>query len=198
MEENKIKVSVIMPVYKVEEYVGKAIESIQAQTLKDWEFLIVDDGTPDKSGEICDAYAAEDERIHVIHKENGGAPSARNTAIEIAKGEYMYFMDSDDWAEPTMLEDMYKLAKRDNAQLVVAGFFIDTYYDKEHYVTDDYVVEDAVYPDKESFRRNAYKLFDKNLLYTPWNKLFESDILWKTICVSLRHSGMISRSMSAL
>ena len=86
----------------------------------------------------------------------------------------MYFMDSDDWAEPTMLEDMYKLAKRDNAQLVVAGFFIDTYYDKEHYVTDDYVVEDAVYPDKESFRRNAYKLFDKNLLYTPWNKLFES------------------------
>ena len=77
MEENKIKVSVIMPVYKVEEYVGKAIESIQAQTLKDWEFLIVDDGTPDKSGEICDAYAAEDERIHVIHKENGGAPSAK-------------------------------------------------------------------------------------------------------------------------
>lgn len=71
MGENKIKVSVIMPVYKVEEYVGKAIESIQAQTLKDWEFLIVDDGTPDRSGEICDAYAAEDERIHVIHKENG-------------------------------------------------------------------------------------------------------------------------------
>ena len=174
MGENKIKVSVIMPVYKVEEYVGKAIESIQAQTLKDWEFLIVDDGTPDRSGEICDAYAAEDERIHVIHKENGGAPSARNTAIDIAKGEYMYFMDSDDWAEPTMLEDMYKLAKRDNAQLVVAGFYIDTYYDKENYVTDDYVVEDAVYPDKESFRRNAYKLFDKNLLYTPWNKIFES------------------------
>ena len=169
MGENKIKVSVIMPVYKVEEYVGKAIESIQAQTLKDWEFLIVDDGTPDRSGEICDAYAAEDERIHVIHKENGGAPSARNIAIDIAKGEYMYFMDSDDWAEPTMLEDMYKLAKRDNAQLVVAGFYIDTYYDKENYVTDDYVVEDAVYPDNESFRRNAYILFDKILLYTQWN-----------------------------
>lgn len=86
----------------------------------------------------------------------------------------MYFMDSDDWAEPTMLEDMYNLAKRDNAQLVVAGFFIDTYYDKDQYMTDDYVVEDAVYPNKEEFRKNAYKLFDKNLLYTPWNKLFES------------------------
>lgn len=64
-----IKISVIMPVYKVEEYVGKAIESIQAQTLKEWEFLIVDDGTPDRSGEICDEYASKDARLHVIHKE---------------------------------------------------------------------------------------------------------------------------------
>ena len=169
-----IKVSIIMPVYKVEEYVAKAIESIQAQTLKEWEFLIVDDGTPDRSGEICDEYAAKDPRIQVIHKENGGAPSARNMAIEQAKGEYMYFLDSDDWAEPTMLEDMYNLARRDNAQLVVAGFYIDTYIGNGEFMTDDYVVEDAVYPDKESFRKHAYKLFDKNLLYTPWNKLYES------------------------
>lgn len=169
-----IKVSIIMPVYKVEEYVAKAIESIQAQTLKEWEFLIVDDGTPDRSGEICDAYAAQDERIHVIHKENGGAPSARNMAIEMAKGEYFYFLDSDDWAEPTMLEDMYNLAKRDDAQLVVAGFYIDTYCGEEGFITDNYVVEDAVYSNKEDFRKNAYKLFDKNLLYTPWNKLFEA------------------------
>ena len=173
MGEN-IKVSIIMPVYKVEEYVGKAIESIQAQTLKEWEFLIVDDGTPDKSGEICDAYAAKDPRIHVIHKENGGAPSARNVAIDIAKGEYMYFMDSDDWTEPTMLEDMYNLAKKNNSQLVVAGFYIDTYYSDTEYRQDDFVVADAVYPNKEAFRKNAYKLFDRNLLYTPWNKLFES------------------------
>ena len=173
MEKN-VKVSIIMPVYKVEEYVGKAIESIQAQTLTDWEFLVVDDGTPDRSGEICDEYAAKDERIRVIHKENGGAPSARNLAIDMAKGEYLYFLDSDDWAEPTMLEEMYHLAKRDNAQLVVAGFYIDTYIGNGEYMTDDYVVEDAVYSSREEFRRNAYKLFDKNLLYTPWNKLFEA------------------------
>lgn len=172
--ESNIKVSIIMPVYKVEEYVGKAIESIQAQTLKEWEFLIVDDGTPDRSGEICDQYAEKDQRIQVIHKENGGAPSARNLAIEMAKGEYMYFLDSDDWAEPTMLEDMYRLAKRDNAQLVVAGFYIDTYVGGGNYITDDYFVDDAVYSDKETFRKNAYKLFDKNLLYTPWNKLYEA------------------------
>ena len=73
---SEIKVSVIMPVYKVEDYVGKAIESILNQTLSEFEFLIVDDGTPDNSGVICDEYAQKDSRIHVIHKENGGAPSA--------------------------------------------------------------------------------------------------------------------------
>ena len=110
----------------------------------------------------------------------------------------MYFMDSDDWAEPTMLEDMYKLAKRDNAQLVVAGFFIDTYYDKEHYVTDDYVVEDAVYRTKnrsgETHTNYLTKIYSIHLGISS----LSPDILWKTICVSLRHSGMISRSMSAL
>ena len=84
---NDIKISIIMPVYKVEDYVAKAIESIQAQTLEEFEFLIVDDGTPDNSGVICDQYAEKDARIKVIHKENGGAPSARNTAIDIAKGK---------------------------------------------------------------------------------------------------------------
>lgn len=175
MEE--IKVSVIMPVYNVEEYVGKAIESILNQTLTEWEFLIVDDGTPDRSGVICDEYAQKDKRIHVIHKENGGAPSARNVAIDLAKGKYMYFMDSDDWAEPTMLQDMYELAEKNNAQLVVAGFFIDTYYSETEYRTDDFVSANAVYGNVQEFRQNAYKLFDKNLLYTPWNKLYASDYI---------------------
>lgn len=173
------KVSIIMPVYKVEKYVERAIKSIQAQTLKDFEFLIVDDGTPDRSGEICDEYAKQDERIHVIHKENGGAPSARNTAIDIAKGKYMYFMDSDDWAEPTMLEDMVNLAENDQAQLVVAGFYIDTYYTDEDYITNDFVVDSASYKSQREFRENAYKLFDHNLLYSPWNKLFLSSYLFE-------------------
>lgn len=174
---NEIKVSVIMPVYNVEKYVGKAIESILNQTLSEFEFLIVDDGTPDHSGEICDSYAEKDERIQVIHKENGGAPSARNAAIELAKGQYMYFMDSDDWAEPTMLEDMYRLAEQHKAQLVVAGFFIDTYYSDTEYRTDNFLTMDAVYSTAGEFRANAYKLFDKNLLYTPWNKLYSSEYI---------------------
>lgn len=174
---SEIKISIIMPVYKVEQYVGKAIESIQAQTLKEFEFLIVDDGTPDNSGKICDEYALKDARIHVIHKENGGAPSARNAAIDIAKGKYMYFMDSDDWAEPTMLEDMYNLAEQNKAQLVIAGFFIDTYYSENEYITNDFLTESAVFNNAGDFRNNAYKIFDKNLLYSPWNKLFLSSYL---------------------
>lgn len=172
-----IKVSVIMPVYGVEDYVGKAIESIQAQTLTDWEFFCVDDGTKDRSGEICDEYAANDPRIKVIHKENGGAPSARNVAIDKAVGKYMYFMDSDDWTEPDMLEKMVAAAEKNNSQLVVAGYYIDTYYSDTEKFTQEQVCPDAVYNTKEQFRKNAYALFDKNLLYTPWNKLYLSSYI---------------------
>ena len=168
----QVKVSIIMPVYMVEEYVGKAIESIQNQTMSDWEFLIVDDGSPDNSGKICDDYAVNDDRIHVIHKENGGAPSARNIAIDQAVGKYLYFMDSDDWTEPTMLEDMVTLAEQHGAELVVSGYYIDTYYnDTEKFVQEQFA-EDKVYATQREFREDAYQLFDKNLLYTPWNKLY--------------------------
>lgn len=173
----EVKVSIIMPVYGVEDYVGKAIESIQAQTLTDWEFFCVDDGTKDRSGEICDEYAKKDPRIIVIHKENGGPHSARNVAIDKAKGKYMYFMDSDDWAEPTMLEDMYNLAVENNSQLVVAGYYIDTYYsDTEKFVQEQFC-KDEVFATQRDFRENAHKLFDQNLLYTPWNKLYLSSYI---------------------
>ncbi len=174
---SEIKISIIMPVYGVEDYVGRAIESMQAQTLTEWEFFCVDDGSPDRSGEICDSYAEKDSRITVIHKENGGAPSARNIAIDRAKGKYMYFLDSDDWAEPDMLEDMYNIAERDGAQLTVAGYYIDTYYsDTEKYVQEQ-SCPDAVYKNSGEFRKNAHRLFDKNLLYTPWNKLYLSSYI---------------------
>ena len=98
-----IKVSVIMPVYKVEAYVAKAMDSVIAQrtsdgrTFEDWELIAVDDGSPDKSGEICDAYAKQDSRIRVIHQANAGAPAARNRAIDQARGKYLMFLDSDDY-----------------------------------------------------------------------------------------------------
>lgn len=172
---NQPLVSVIMPVYGVEDYVGKAIESIQNQTYKNFEFFCVDDGTKDRSGEICDEYARNDNRIIVIHKENGGAPTARNVAIDQAKGKYFYFMDSDDWTEPTMLEDMVTLAEDNNLQLVVSGYYIDTYYSDEGKFVQEQSVEDIIYKDQQAFREDAHRLFDKNLLYTPWNKLYSAE-----------------------
>lgn len=166
------KISIIMPVYNVEKYLPRAIESMLAQTFTDFEFFAVDDGSTDNSGKVCDEYAIKDGRIHVIHKENGGAPSARNAAMEIAKGDYFYFFDSDDWAEPTMLEDMYQLAVQHQAQLVVTGFYIDTYYSDDEYVRSELWESNCVFDTQRSFRENAYKLFDKNLLYSPWNKLY--------------------------
>lgn len=168
------KISVIMPVYKVEDYVAKAIESILSQTLREFEFLIVDDGSPDESGKICDEYAKKDDRIRVIHKENGGAPSARNTAMDCATGKYLYFMDADDWAEKTMLERMYNMAETHQAQYVVCGYYIDTYYNVKQgkYIREQIQADNAVYETAEAFRTQAYRYFDKNMLYTPWNKLY--------------------------
>ncbi|MBQ6526742.1 MAG: glycosyltransferase family 2 protein [Clostridia bacterium] len=167
-----VTVSVIMPVYGVEDYVGGAIESIQAQTLTDWELFCVDDGSKDRSGEVCDSYAAKDPRIHVIHKENGGAPSARNVAIDQAEGKYLYFCDADDWAEKTMLADMVRIAEENGSQLVVAGFYIDTFYSDTEKFTQSQEVPSRVFATQREFREHAHELFDQNLLYTPWNKLF--------------------------
>ena len=174
---NKAVISIIMPVYGVEEYVGKAIESIQNQTFQEWELWTVDDGSPDRSGAICDEYAAADPRIRVIHKENGGAPSARNVAIDQAEGKYFYFMDADDWAEPTMLQDMLELAEANQAQMVVTGYYIDSYYSEEEKFVQIQKVDDIIYKSQQEFREDAYRLFDKNLLYTPWNKLFLADYI---------------------
>ena len=174
---SKAVISIIMPVYGVEEYVGKAIESMQKQTFQDWELWAVDDGSPDRSGAICDEYAAADPRIRVIHKENGGAPSARNAAIDQAEGKYFYFMDADDWAEPTMLQDMLDLAEANQAQMVVTGYYIDSYYSENEKFVQIQKVNDIIYKSQQEFREDAYRLFDKNLLYTPWNKLFLADYI---------------------
>ena len=106
------KISVITPVYKVEKYLKKCIDSILNQTFTDFELLIVDDGSPDNCGKIADEYEKKDSRVIAIHKENGGAPSARNAGILRAKGEYLYFPDSDDWLEPTYLEELFHINSR--------------------------------------------------------------------------------------
>ena len=106
------KISVIVPVYKVEKYLPECIESVLAQTFPDFELLLVDDGSPDNSGKICDAYAARDSRIRVFHKPNGGVSSARNLGVKNARADYIAFLDSDDWWKPEFLEKMTSLAQK--------------------------------------------------------------------------------------
>ncbi len=101
------KVSVVVPVYNVEKYLERCIESIRNQTLEDIEIILVDDGSPDNCPKICDGFAEKDSRIKVIHKKNGGLSSARNAGIYAATGEYIGYIDSDDYAEPDMFEILY-------------------------------------------------------------------------------------------
>ena len=104
------KVSVVIPVYNVEEYLRRCVDSVLAQTLSDLEIILVDDGSPDHSPAICDEYAQADARIRVIHKTNGGLASARNAGMRIAQGEYLFFLDSDDWLEPDGLAKLCDVA----------------------------------------------------------------------------------------
>ncbi len=120
MDQN-VLISVIVPVYNVEQYLSRCVDSILAQTYENLEIILVDDGTPDSSGAICDTYAAVDPRIQVIQKENGGLSSARNAGIAIAKGEYLGFVDSDDWIEPTMYAQLLSLARKYAVKLVCGG-----------------------------------------------------------------------------
>ena len=172
------KISIIMPVYKVEKYVAKTIESVLKQTFTDFEFFAIDDGSPDNSGKICDEYAKKDSRVIVIHKKNGGAPEARNVAIEKATGKYMYFIDSDDWIESEMLEKMYNAAEENEADLVITGFCME-YYENGKYVTYKNKILNETYENKEMFRKNAYKYFNNSILSLPWNKLYLSERIKK-------------------
>ena len=119
--ENCGLLSIIVPVYKVESYLPRCVDSILAQTVSDLELILVDDGSPDRCGAICDEYAARDSRVRVIHKENGGLSSARNAGIDIARGQWLGFVDSDDYITPDCYEKLLSCARRRNVKLVCAG-----------------------------------------------------------------------------
>jgi len=126
-------VSVIVPVYKAENYLCHCVDSLLAQTFPDFEILLIDDGSPDHSGDICDEYARKDSRVRVFHKENEGVSSTRQCGIDNAKGEYTIHADPDDWVEPDMLEELYKKAKEEDADVVICDFYEDI-GDKRKYI----------------------------------------------------------------
>ena len=172
------KVSVIIPAYNVDRFIGRAIESLQNQTLRDFELLVVDDGSTDRTGQVADKLAERDIRIEVIHTKNQGAAAARNTALDRATGEFVHFVDADDWVEPEMLADLVAIAERDDLDLVIAGFYIETYYgDEGQYTSELKSRPTQTFASPQEFRACAWRLFDTNLLYTPWNKLFRRSYL---------------------
>ena len=114
-------ISVIVPVYKVEPWLGECVDSILGQTFRDFELILVDDGSPDNCPAICDEYARADSRVRVIHKENGGLSSARNAGLDMARGEYISFVDSDDWIHPEMLETMVSKLRQTDSDMAICG-----------------------------------------------------------------------------
>lgn len=117
-----VQISIIVPVYNVEKYLKRCIDSILLQTFKDFEIILVDDGSTDKSGSICDEYSMIDNRIKVIHKENGGLSSARNIGINLAKGKYIAFVDSDDYINERMYEILYKFIEETKADIAICNY----------------------------------------------------------------------------
>ncbi|OOX97172.1 sugar transferase, partial [Campylobacter coli] len=121
-KENPL-ISVVMPCYNRQEYVVDAIESILNQTYTNFEFIIIDDCSTDNCGVICDEYASKDKRIQVIHKTNAGLGAAYNTGLEMASGEYIGFVESDDWIEPNMYEELYTKAKETDVDVCIGNFY---------------------------------------------------------------------------
>lgn len=129
------QISVIVPVYKVEPYLHRCVDSILAQTFTDFELILVDDGSPDNCGAICDEYAAKDERVRVIHQKNGGLSAARNAGIDWAfansDSAWLAFVDSDDWVHPQYLEKLYRAAAESGVKLAVCAY-IETETEVRH------------------------------------------------------------------
>lgn len=167
-------ITIIVPIYKVEKYLEKCIDSILNQSYKNLEIILVDDGSPDNCPQICDEYAKKDDRIIVIHQKNGGLSNARNSALDIAKGEYIGFVDSDDYIAKDMYETLYKAIKDNNAQMSICDFY--NINEKGDYVENERQAE--IEENIKIFnKREAIKemLIDKNIRGYVWTKLFKKE-----------------------
>lgn len=176
----EIKISIIVPIFNTEKLLKKCLNSIISQTYKYFELILVNDGSTDNSGQICDDYANKDSRIHVIHKSNGGVSSARNAGLEVAKGEYIGFVDSDDYINQYMFETLYKYAIKFSSDIVLCNF-------KKVYEFKN-VIEKQMVDIKETYHHNNLNALKQ--MYTnksqyiahvvPWNKLYKRHLFVTT------------------
>lgn len=169
MEE--IKISVIMPIYNVAQYLKRSIDSVLNQTFNDFELILVDDGSTDSSPAILDSYK-DNSKVSIIHKNNSGSGKSRNVGLSVAKGKYVYFMDPDDWLEGEMLTDNYNLLQKYTPDVLLFGSY-------DHYngnVTSQNLKNEFI-KSKADFLKKFPQLFKKNVMYTVWNKLYNKDFL---------------------
>lgn len=162
------EISVIVPVYKVEKYIHRCVDSILTQTFTDFELILVDDGSPDNCGAICDEYAAKDDRIRVIHQENGGVSKARNVGLDVAEGEYIAFCDSDDFLENDYLE---KISEHKSDLVICGTIVVDE---------TETVIETRSFTDREYNTRDEIDfgtIYREFAAYSPYGKLFRNKIL---------------------
>ncbi len=171
------EISIIVPVYKVENYLEKCINSILEQTFTDFELILVDDGSPDGSGQICDIYATIDRRVRVIHQENGGLSAARNAGLESATGRYIGFIDSDDYIHPKMYEKLYEALQKNKADLSICNYnYVDNYgnIDSEKQRKDHIVTE--VLNREKAFEKIDPLVEGYSFYVTAWNKLYKREL----------------------
>lgn len=164
------KISIIIPVFKVEKYLARCLDSLTAQTFTDFEAILIDDCSPDKSGFICDEYAAKDGRFKVVHREkNGGASAARNIGLEMSEGEYISFVDSDDYVVPTYLETLISQIEKTGTDVTQCGYFevINEEYSKEE---QTFFLE--TYTNKQAYGFLYGDGSNDVLNFLLWNKLF--------------------------
>ena len=163
-------ISVIVPVYNVEPYLRKCLDSIVAQTYTDLEILVIDDGSTDRCGAICDSYAERDPRIRVFYTENRGLSAARNLGLDHATGEYIGFVDSDDWIEPDMYEVLLKKAVQTDADIVTCRFFQE-YRDR----TEEFPGPENEFATEGDEILRTY-LFNKRICQDAWNNLYKAEL----------------------
>lgn len=181
------KICVVVPIYNVDRYLVRCLDSIINQTYKNLQIILVDDGSTDKSSKICDEYEKKDNRIEVIHKKNGGLSSARNKGIESCKGKYICFIDSDDYIENDMIEYLYNLIKKYSAEISICNMkkFTDNYNIKNHNQKERIVelkkqdalrkminLNEIIYPNAMN-KLYLYELFESGKIVYPINRLYE-------------------------
>lgn len=165
------EISIVVPVYNVERYLSECLDSIRDQTFKNWECILVDDGSPDGSGEICDRYAASDSRFRVIHRENGGLSAARNTGLKACRGRYIGFVDSDDSVKENMFERLLCLIKEWDADVAEVSFIsrFTTWSSDKHLVSTVEVLDRG--------HVALELLYSRKIPSYVWNKLFKREVI---------------------